>query len=266
MATIVNYKNNQISTFTTGTKTLKTSGKYMEDDVTITTSAGSATTPSTTITINPSINISSGGLITANVSGTQNITPAISAGYIDTGTAGTVSVTGSNTQQMTVKGATTYTPTTTNQTIVTGTYLTGTQTIEGDADLIASNIRHDKNIFNVNGTFGMKVATAETTLSARDTTITFTGLKALPLFFSIGTTSDITMNRSYRNLINITYDGTTTHSDTYYLSGGNSGYGRYFSTCTWNYNNGTLTVNSAGTGTTGYFYNGTWRLIYVYEE
>lgn len=98
MATIVNYKNNQISTFTTGTKTLKTSGKYMEDDVTITTSAGSATTPPTTITINPSINISSGGLITANVSGTQNITPAISAGYIDTGTAGTVSVTGSNTQ------------------------------------------------------------------------------------------------------------------------------------------------------------------------
>ncbi len=53
MATLINYKNNQISSFTTGTKTLKTSGKYMEDDVEVTTEAGSATTPATTITANP---------------------------------------------------------------------------------------------------------------------------------------------------------------------------------------------------------------------
>lgn len=35
MGTTINYKNNQISSFNTGEKTLKTSGKYMEDDVTI---------------------------------------------------------------------------------------------------------------------------------------------------------------------------------------------------------------------------------------
>lgn len=35
MGSTVTYKNNQISSFNTGTKTLKTSGKYMEDDVTI---------------------------------------------------------------------------------------------------------------------------------------------------------------------------------------------------------------------------------------
>lgn len=35
MGTTINYKNNQISSFNLGEKTLKTSGKYMEDDVTI---------------------------------------------------------------------------------------------------------------------------------------------------------------------------------------------------------------------------------------
>ena len=35
MGSTISYKNNQISSFNTGTKTLKTSGKYMEDDVTV---------------------------------------------------------------------------------------------------------------------------------------------------------------------------------------------------------------------------------------
>ena len=35
MGSTINYKGNQISSFNTGTKTLKTSGKYMEDDVTV---------------------------------------------------------------------------------------------------------------------------------------------------------------------------------------------------------------------------------------
>ena len=49
------------------------------------------------------------------------------------------------------KGAQTYTPTTYNQAISALQYLSGTQTIKGDADLIASNIAEDKNIFNVQG-------------------------------------------------------------------------------------------------------------------
>lgn len=90
---------------------------------------GSATTPSTTITANPTISVNSSGLITATTSASQNITPTVSAGYVSSGTAGTVSVSGSKTQQLTTKGATTYTPSTTTQTIASGTYLTGTQTI-----------------------------------------------------------------------------------------------------------------------------------------
>lgn len=52
---------------------------------------------------------------------------------------------------MPTKSAQTYTPGTTNQTIASGRYLSGAQTILGDADLIASNIKNGKNIFGVTG-------------------------------------------------------------------------------------------------------------------
>jgi len=48
-------------------------------------------------------------------------------------------------------GATTYTPTTTDQTI-TDKYLTGLQTIKGDANLIAENIKYGITMFNIIGT------------------------------------------------------------------------------------------------------------------
>lgn len=51
-----------------------------------------------------------------------------------------------------VKGAQTYTPGTTDQTIASGQYLTGNQTILGDANLIASNIVSGVTIFGVTGT------------------------------------------------------------------------------------------------------------------
>ena len=64
--------------------------------------SGSARTPATTITANPTISVSSTGLITASVSGSKSVTPSVSAGYVASGTAGTVTVTGSKTQQLTV--------------------------------------------------------------------------------------------------------------------------------------------------------------------
>ena len=106
------------------------SGYYASDETKSVTS-GSASTPATTITANPSITVSSSGLITATTSTSQNITPTVSAGYVSSGTAGTVTVSGSNTEQLTTKGATTYNTSTTDQTIASGTYLTGTQTIKG---------------------------------------------------------------------------------------------------------------------------------------
>lgn len=84
----------------------------------------------------PSISVSSSGLITA--SATQ------SAGYVSSGTQ-------SATKQLSTKSATTYTPSTSNQTISSGYYLTGTQTIKGDSNLIASNIKSGVSIFGVAG-------------------------------------------------------------------------------------------------------------------
>ena len=91
-------------------------------------------------------------VITASASGSQSITPTISAGYVSSGTSGTVSVSGSNTSSLTTQAATTYTPGTSDQTIAAGTYLTGAQTISGDADLIAANIVEGVTIFGVTGT------------------------------------------------------------------------------------------------------------------
>ena len=51
------------------------------------------------------------------------------------------------------KGATTYTPGTTNQTIASGNYLSGTQTIKGDANLVAGNIAKGKSIFGITGSY-----------------------------------------------------------------------------------------------------------------
>ena len=68
--------------------------------------SGSATTPATTVTANPSISVGSDGLITASVSATKSVTPTVSAGYVSSGTAGTVTVSGSATEQLTLRSST----------------------------------------------------------------------------------------------------------------------------------------------------------------
>lgn len=49
------------------------------------------------------------------------------------------------------KTAQTYTPSTSDQTIQSGQYLTGIQTIKGDANLVSGNILSGVTIFGVNG-------------------------------------------------------------------------------------------------------------------
>ena len=51
------------------------------------------------------------------------------------------------------KAAATITPSTSDQTIAAGTYLSGAQTIAGDADLVANNIKKGVNIFGVDGSY-----------------------------------------------------------------------------------------------------------------
>lgn len=123
-------------TGTIATKTasnLSASGKtvtvpvgYYASQVTKDIADGSATTPATTITANPTITVSSAGLITASYSGNKSITPTVSAGYVSAGTAGTIITNGSATSQLTTQGAITITPSSTTQTAVSaGTYVTG---------------------------------------------------------------------------------------------------------------------------------------------
>lgn len=64
---------------------------------------------------------------------------------------------------ITQKAAASYTPGTSDQSIAAGVYLAGKQTIKGDSDLTAGNIRSGKNIFGKAGTF-----TADATATAAD--------------------------------------------------------------------------------------------------
>ena len=53
------------------------------------------------------------------------------------------------------KAAATYTPTTSDQTIAADQYLSGAQTVKGDANLVASNILKDVSIFGVTGNLAL---------------------------------------------------------------------------------------------------------------
>ena len=87
----------------------------------------------------PTISVDSAGKITAKVEQTAS-------GYVEAGSK-------SATKQLTTKGAATITPGTSDQTIASGTYLTGAQTIKGDANLVAGNIKSGVSIFGVAGSF-----------------------------------------------------------------------------------------------------------------
>lgn len=130
-----------------------TSGVYVSKVTVNAMPTGKAATPATTITAAPTISVSSSGLITASASATKSVTPTITSGYVSSGTSGTITVSGSATKQLTTKAATTYTPKTSNQTIAASTYLTGVQTIKGDANLVAGNIKSGVSIFGVTGTY-----------------------------------------------------------------------------------------------------------------
>lgn len=89
------------------------------------------------------------GSNTLTLSKSVSNTPQVTAGYVASGTAGNSSV--SLTASVTTKAAATITPGTSNKTIASGTYLTGTQTISGDANLVSGNIVAGKTIFGVAG-------------------------------------------------------------------------------------------------------------------
>lgn len=83
--------------------------------------------------------------------GAVNQSLAINGSY--TIPAGFHNGSGKVTQSVKTKGAQTYTPGTTNQTIAAGQYLTGAQTIKGDPNLRPENIKKGVSIMGITGTW-----------------------------------------------------------------------------------------------------------------
>lgn len=106
-----------------------------------------------------------GGFVTGGASGTslqsKTVSPSESAQTIkaDYGYDGLSQVTVNAVSRtyvgsgVTKKSAATYTPGTSDQSIASGQYLNGTQTIKGDSNLTAGNIRNGVKIFNVTGSY-----------------------------------------------------------------------------------------------------------------
>ena len=89
------------------------------------------------------------GKVTANTLASQTSATAVASNILSGKTAW---VNGSKiTGTMASLGAKTYTPGTSNQTIASGQYLSGTQTIKGDSNLISANIKSGVSIFGVSG-------------------------------------------------------------------------------------------------------------------
>ena len=101
----------------------------------------------------PSISVDTSGKITA--------TSKQSGGYV---TAGTKSAT----KQLSTQAAQTITPGTEDKTIASGKYLTGNQTIKGDSNLLASNIKSGVSIFGVSGSYSGGIDTSDATATAGD--------------------------------------------------------------------------------------------------
>ena len=126
----------------TSVQTAVSSGTYVTGNIKV------AAMP-TGVLSTPAINTNT-GVVTAGVS---------TAGYLGTGATKTL--------QLNTKSAATIIPSTTNQTIAAGQYLTGIQTIKGDANLVAANIASGVSIFGVTGTHS-SIDTSDATATAAD--------------------------------------------------------------------------------------------------
>ena len=145
---------------------------YYASNATKSVSSGSVTAPASISGTSATV---STGTNTITLSKTVSVTPSVTtAGYVSSGTAGNSSV--SLTASVTTKGATTYHPSTSDQTIASGSYLTGTQTVKAVtySGLSASNIvsgatvkigdaDDDDRITSVSGTAQIPVISYDTT-------------------------------------------------------------------------------------------------------
>lgn len=252
---------------------------YYASAATTTISSGSAT-PAATITGTSATVVP--GTNTLTLSKTVSNTPQVSAGYVSAGTAGNSNV--SLTANVTTKAATTYHPSSSQQTIASGTYLTGTQTINAvtTTNLTAANIKNGvtvtvgdssdpDSVTSVTGTYSgggtLTVATKTATMSAVGQTLSFTGLLGTPKYWFVKTTSQISSSGS-TTIYYITdgfWDGTSVKGNSFRIGSTRRIYS-WTSGVTQAYSGGTLTITggSATGSSPGRFFNGNYELTYVY--
>lgn len=131
---------------------------YYASQATKAVASGSAKGPTSVSGTSASV---STGTNTLTLTKSVSITPVVTAGYVASGTAQSASVT--LTASVTTKAAATITPGTSAQEIAAGTYLTGKQTISGDENLTASNIKSGVSIFGVAGSLTSAVVSQDAT-------------------------------------------------------------------------------------------------------
>lgn len=78
---------------------------YYASPATKSVTLGSVETPATTITKNPTISVSTSGLITSTYEGSKSVTPSLNSGWISSANAGTILTNGSSSQQLTTRGS-----------------------------------------------------------------------------------------------------------------------------------------------------------------
>lgn len=141
-------------------------------------------------------------------------------------------------------------------------------TVDGQAELLAQvQALLEGKAFPEAPELSVFKATAK--LSANNQQISFTGLSAQPKAFAVTPAGDIALSTSNRFVVNVLFDGTTTHGVYCYGSGSSwsatytAAYSASYFTHT--YSNGTLTLRTSSTTNGGYFSsNVTYELIAIW--
>lgn len=242
--------------------------------------SGSATAPASISGTSATV---STGTNTLTLTKTVSVTPSVTAGYVSSGTAGNSSV--SLQASVTTKGATTYHPSTSDQTIASGTYTTGVQTIKAVtlSNLTADNIKNGVTVTvgdstdadcvaSVTGTYsgGGSVSTDTKTVTASNypVSLSFGSMKGQPKMFTVRLNAQVSSsgNTTYYYIVDITSHGTTTHGNCFRI-GSTRRIDNITSGYSWSYSGTTLTITSSAasrSASPGAFYSGSYELMYVY--
>ena len=256
---------------------------YYESAASKAVSSGSATAPSSVSATGASISygLTNITLSKANVS----ITPTVTPGYVSSGTAGSATVYLSAPAEFQTE--TDWHPSTSDQNILAGKILSGTQHIKAVTmtNLDAGNIKSgvtvkigdasdDDCVASITGTYtggggsvqyDTKTATGGSTYP---TSLQFTSMKGEPKAFVLRLNAQVSSSGSttYYYIVDIAAFGTTTHGNCFRI-GSTRRVDNITSGYSWSYSGTTLTVTSSAasrSASPGAFYSGSYELLYAY--